>query len=54
MTGSEELPDDKPLPALFWDETPEGPENPDKLALDSVLAESTPNETAEALKVVPL
>ena len=42
---------EEPLSALFWDESPAGDDNPDQIALNSVLAESTPDEKAESLKV---
>jgi hypothetical protein len=42
------------LPALFWDEMPEKPEeHPDYMALQAIADECTPEERAEGFKVRP-
>ncbi|CAD7703396.1 unnamed protein product [Ostreobium quekettii] len=46
-----EGPSNEELPALFWDETPERPEeHPDYAALEALREESTPEENAENYK----
>lgn len=39
------------LPALFWDELPDDPDNPDVAAIKAIMDESTPEERAESFKV---
>ena len=49
--GNVEL-DNADLPPLFWDSMPENAdEHPDKVALDALLEEDTPEERADTLKV---
>ena len=42
------------IPAAFWDTLPEDSSNEDMLAIQALKEESTPEERAEALKVVTL
>lgn len=41
------------VPALFWDDMPEDPNNPDLLAIQAINEESTPEERALSFKVIP-
>lgn len=39
------------IPALFWDEMPDDPDNPDMAAIQAIIDESTPEERANSYKV---
>jgi hypothetical protein len=39
------------IPALFWDEMPDDPDNPDMAAIQAIIDESTPEERAISFKV---
>jgi len=50
--GGDDPLDPKSLPALFWDEMPEDPDqHPDYMALQAIADECTPEERAESFKV---
>lgn len=52
--GADDL-DPASLPALFWDEMPERPEeHPDYMGLQALAEECTPEERADNFKVGPL
>ena len=41
------------IPAAFWDTLPDDETNPDLMAIKALQEESTPEERAEVLKVLP-
>lgn len=54
QNGKPYYPKPEEVPAIFWDEMPTDENNADKLALDALKAESTPDELAESHKVIDL
>lgn len=50
-SGPDEVLRNEELPALFWDELPDDPNNPDVAAIKAIIEESTPEERAESFKV---
>jgi hypothetical protein len=52
MSSSEVQEASEELSALFWDEIPEDADNPDAVAIRSILEASTPEEKAEGFKAL--